>query len=502
MSISTEPPPLLTGPGAPATPGMVPGTGSPEARPGSIAELLADGGPEPEAPLRRVRFPWAILLGCLLLGGGAVAAPWIAARVGPGAATAPVDLLTHTVQRGALKITVTEDGSLASDENVDIVCGVGGGATIVWLIDDGAQVTAGTELVKLDDSTLSESVTAQRIAHEKARAACITAEKDYAAATIAVQEYEEGTYKKDLRKAESDVKAAGERLQACRNGLEHGQRMFRKGYIAPQQLESLEATVERARLDLGTTEIALDVLQRFARPKMTTELTSKRDAAAAKRDAEKAALELEEAKLERLTGQLERCVLKAPKDGLVIYANERSYDATSEIKVGTKVNEGTTILRLPDLSRMRANVEVHESKVDRIRTGMKARLRVQGRPFDGVVSAVSNRPQSNWYSSAKKYVVQVRIEGEAVDLRPGLTAEVEIIVAELADVVTVPVAAVVEQAGRTWCGVRTATGVERREVTLGQGNDMQVVIERGLEPGEVVVLDPREILGEPPAAAG
>jgi hypothetical protein len=150
---------------------------------------------------------------------------------------------------------------------------------------------------------------------------------------------------------------------------------------------------------------------------------------------------------------------------------------------------------------MRANVEVHESKVDRIRTGMKARLRVQGRSFDGTVSAVSNRPQSNWYSSAKKYIVQVRIEGEAVDLRPGLTAEVEIVVADLVDVIAVPVAAVVEQAGRTWCGVRTGTGVDRREVKLGQGNDMLVEVEQGLEPGEVVVLDPREVLGEPPAPA-
>ena len=38
----------------------------------------------------------------------------------------------------------------------------------------------------------------------------------------------------------------------------------------------------------------------------------------------------------------------------------------NEIKNGAKVNEGTTIIRLPNLSRMRADVEVHEAKVDKI----------------------------------------------------------------------------------------------------------------------------------------
>ena len=92
--------------------------------------------------------------------------------------------------------------------------------------------------------------------------------------------------------------------------------------------------MERADLDLGTTEIALDVLERFAKPKMITELASKRDAMEAKRDSERAALELEKAKLERLSSQLSKCTLKAPKDGLVIYANERNRQADEHLEKG------------------------------------------------------------------------------------------------------------------------------------------------------------------------
>jgi HlyD family secretion protein len=366
------------------------------------------------------------------------------------------------------------------------------------MVDDGARVTEGTEIVRLDSSVLAESVTAQRIAFEKARAAKIQAEKDYAAAVIAVEEYTEGTFKKDLRKAESDLTAAKERLQATRNTLAYGERMFRKGYITPQQLDAQKSSVARAELDLGTAEIALDVLNRFARPKMVTELQSVRDAAEARRDSEHAALELEQVKLERLTSQLEKCTVIAPKDGLVIYANDRNRDRESEIRAGAKVSEGKTILRLPNLSKMRVDVEVHEAKVDKIRVGMKARVRVQGREFTGEVTAVANRPESSWYSTIKKYLVQVRIDGNTEELRPGFTAEAEIIVADLVDVIAVPVAAVIEQEGRFVCAVRRGDAVERREVSLGQGNDRLVEIVSGLEEGEVLLLNPRAALGDEP----
>lgn len=465
----------------------------------AIAGILGDpSGDDPVLQARGGRrFPWRTLVLLAAAGGLAAASPWVLAHIGRGdAAEALAKMPSYTVERGELRISVTEDGSLVSDENVDIVCGVAGGATIVWLIDDGARVTEGTELVRLDSSKLSEDVSAQKIAFEKARAAKIQAEKDYAAATIAVEEYTEGTYKKELRKAESDLTAATERLQAAHNALDHGERMFRKGYITPQQLDAQKSSVERAELDQGTAEIALDVLERFAKPKMITELQSKRDAAEAKRDSEIAALELEKAKLERLTSQLAKCTVTAPKDGLVIYANDRNRDRETEIKNGAKVNEGATILRLPNLSRMRADVEVHEAKVDKIRPGMSARIKVQGREFVGSVAAVANRPQSNWMSTAKKYVVQVKIDGNPEELRPGFTAEVEIVVADLKDVIAVPVAAVVERKGQFFCAVRTGESIEPRDVMIGQGNDKMVEIVSGLEPGDVVMLNPRSALGE------
>jgi multidrug efflux pump subunit AcrA (membrane-fusion protein) len=467
-------------------------------RPESVAAVLAElASAEPlddePRPRRRARWKWPLAAGVLLALAALGAAGLIMLR-GRFDARSASALMTHVVKRGELLITITADGSLDSADNQDIKCEVAGGSTILWIIEDGKEVKAGAELVRLDSSKLEEDLNQQRIAYEKARASDIQAEKDYAAAKIAVQEYLEGTFRKDLQEAESKVAVALEGLRSAENGLLHSQRMFRKGYITPLQLEAQQFAVEKGRLDLGTAQTGKDVLVRFTRPKMVQELESKRDAAEAKRNSEKASLALEESKLKRKETQVKKCLIRAPKAGMVVYANERMYfgDRQGEVKEGMTVHEEQTILRLPDLSRMQVKASIHESKVDQLSRGMRARIRVQDREFQGRILLIANRPESNWFSqSDKKYPATVEIDGKPKGLRPGMTAEVEILVAQLSDVLSLPVAAVYEHDAQAFCYVKSGRTTEKRNLVLGQGNDKFVEVKAGLQGGEEVTLNPR-----------
>ena len=127
---------------------------------------------------------------------------------------------------------------------------------------------------------------------------------------------------------------------------------------------------------------------------------------------------------------------------------------------------------------------------------MPAVVRVQDLKFSGVVTSVSNRPESNWFSTAKKYTVGVRIDGQSEALRPGFTAEATIIVADLHDVIAVPVATVIEDGEEFVCAVKKGKGFERRVVTLGKSDDRFVEIVEGLQEGELVFLNPETVLGE------
>ena len=117
----------------------------------------------PAAGVQRRSLPWAwLVVGLVILAAGFVLWPRLLPLISQqNAAVDPEGLPLHVVERRDMLITVTEEGSLVSDDNVDITCDVAGGATIIELVDDGARVTKGMEIVKLDDSVISENATAR-----------------------------------------------------------------------------------------------------------------------------------------------------------------------------------------------------------------------------------------------------------------------------------------------------------------------------------------------------
>jgi RND family efflux transporter MFP subunit len=407
--------------------------------------------------------------------------------------------LTHTVRRGELLVTVTEDGNLESASNLDIKCQVAGGTSILWIIPDGSEVKAGDKLVELDSAALEESINQQRILYEKARSTRIQAEKTFEVAKLAVREYLEGTFKKELQDAEKLITISMENLRSAQNSMEHAERMFRKGYVSNLELEGQRFAVERAQLELDSATTARDVLVNFTKVKMLQDLESQRDTAEAQMKSEMAAFDLEESRLKRLEAQLEQCTITAPTDGMVVYANEqrgRFGQDQSAIEEGAAVRERQTILKLPDLSKMQVKVNVHESKVEQLRAGMRARIRILDREKTGSVTNIANQPEpSGWFAAnVKEYATFVRVEGDPENLRPGMTAEVEILVAHLKDVISLPVAAVVEQGGEYVCWVKEGDSIEKRRLELGLSNDRYIEVKDGVSEGEVVLLNPRAVV--------
>lgn len=417
----------------------------------------------------------------------------------PGAEVKPVvSATTHTVQREQLLVTVTEDGKVESAKNVDIKCEVAGGSQILTIKPDGVLVEKGDELVTLDSSTLEEQLRSQKGVYEKALAAKIQADEDAAAAAIGVEEYLEGTFKKGIQDCEATITIALENLRSSENILQHSLRMSRKGFVTPLQVEADQFAVQRAQLELESAKTAKTVLEKYTKAKTLKELEGKRDAAKARARSENASVELEKGKLDRLTGQLAKCIVRAPSSGMVVYYKESSRFGSqgSQIQEGAAVREHQTMIQLPDLSRMQARVPIHESKVELVKPGMRAILKVLDKQFQGTVVMVSNQPDSKSFFQAQvnDYPALIQIDGSVEGLRPGYTAEVEILIADLKSVLTVPVSAVVEQGGQHKCWIQTASGSEERPLVLGMTNDKVVEVKDGLSEGDKVILNPRAVV--------
>jgi hypothetical protein len=145
---------------------------------------------------------------------------------------------------------------------------------------------------------------------------------------------------------------------------------------------------------------------------------------------------------------------------------------------------------MPDLTKMQIKVGVHESIVKRIKPGMTAHIAIPGRTMVGEVTTVApvTRPAIWWSGNVVKYDTIIRLPS-LPGLKPGMSAEVNIVIDQHEDVLTIPVTAVVETAQGAFCWVQTADGTERRSLELGDNDNDFAVVLAGLHPGEVVVLD-------------
>jgi len=459
-----------------------------------------DGGQPPRAPQRRISSIWMVGGVLLLLAGAAVGANkyWNLSFSGEHDS-----FVVTPVVRTSFLVTVTEDGNLESASNVELKCEVEGGTTILEIIADGSLVKKGDQVVLLDGSQIEENLNLQKNTVGKAEAAMISAKNEFEAAKISVQEYLEGVYLQSLQTIESDITIAQQNLTSSENMARHSEEMVRKGYTTPQQHESNVYAVKKARLDLEKQQTAKKVLEQFTKVKTQKDLESKRDTAEAKMKSEIAAYELEQAKLKRLEANLKKCTLIAPQDGMVVYANDmssggRGGQMTPKVELGAAVRQYQAIVKLPELSNMQVKVQVHESKIELLHPGQRARIRIQDRELQGTVTRVGSQPEaSQWFGGgAKEYAAFVKIDGNPGGLKPGMTAEVTILVDEKKDVLCVPVQCVVGKGSKSYAWVQSEAGVSARELLLGGTNDSVIEVKDGLKVGELVLQNPRADMPE------
>jgi hypothetical protein len=150
---------------------------------------------------------------------------------------------------------------------------------------------------------------------------------------------------------------------------------------------------------------------------------------------------------------------------------------------------------------MQVSTAVHESVLDQVHAGLKAIIRVDAFPersYAGTVKSVAVLPdQGGWFSSdTKVYQTVVTIDEKVKQLKPGMTAVVEIDVEKLPSVLSVPIQAIVQRGSSNWCYVKAQSDLQRREIRLGKTNDKFVEIVEGISEGEVVVLNPMSLVEE------
>ncbi|MCA9166103.1 MAG: efflux RND transporter periplasmic adaptor subunit [Planctomycetales bacterium] len=454
------------------------------------------------------------------------------------------ELVYHTVQRGALDLTVTERGNLESQDNVQVLCEVDdvsgdgiNGTPIVWIIDNGASVAEGDLIVELDSTPLQERLDAQVLRVEEQRSQLTQAEVQFEnqitqnettlmeaelavkLAELALKQFgheEAGTFQIDLQDIELQIQEAEAGQMIEQTNLQGVEQLYKLGYRSVGELNEARLNNLRAQRQLATAISKRRELVEFEYEKKKMELegalvssrqalkqvgldnTAKLAQVQAKLSAAQLQFAKEEELLTRYRDQVARCKIYAPQDGMVAYWVENGRYRRDEIRAGAPVRPRQPILTLPNLKKMQVRTSVHESVLDQIKKGLPATVRVDAFPdmqYTASVNTVAVLPdQGGWLSSdTKVYQTIITIDEDVQLLKPGMTAVVDIHAAHLDDVISVPVQAIEQVGQESWLYVDQKGAPIRRSVTLGMTNSKFVEVRSGIHAGERVVLNPGAI---------
>jgi multidrug efflux pump subunit AcrA (membrane-fusion protein) len=460
-------------------------------KPSSIIQPLAakqKASPEKSGGLGRTLFA-VVMIACI-----AIAIAYISDAPAPQSATTH---LTHTITRGALQVTVTEQGALESSDNTEITCKVRGQNTITWVIENGTYVEPGDELVRLDTLYLEEAIS-DRIKYANwTRSGAENWRANMQLAEISIEEYLEGDFETQKLNLEKNLRLSESNLLTAQSMLEHAKMMHERGYVSELEVDKKDFNVRQAQLEVEVNETQIDALINYTKKTRLETLNGAFKAAEAQFKASDERARADVMRRDQALEEYEHCIVKAEKSGMVIYPQADAWKDAPEIAEGATVHKNQVLLLMPDLDKMQVKVGVHESIVDKIKAGIVARVTLPDKTLEGEVISVASvaSPAGWWTGNVVKYDTIVKLPS-AEGLKPGMSAEVELILAEHADVATIPVAAVLETQEGYACWVPTPEGPQRRTLALGDSNDQYIVIESGLDEGDEVYLNPLAFVEE------
>jgi RND family efflux transporter MFP subunit len=369
--------------------------------------------------------------------------------------------LITTVKQGEFTVFVTTAGELRASSFVQIQAPAGMqqanafNVNIQRLVPEGTLVKQGDFVAELDRSTLAQRLAEVSLALQKAEALNEQAMLD---STL------------NLSKAREEIRNFELALEERRLAKEQAI------YEAPTVRRQAEIELERAERQLAQARV---------------DYVTKVEQAKAKMSEVGSDVQRQRNLLSIVQSVMQGFTITAPAEGMVIYVKEWNGRKRSS---GSRISPWEpTVATLPDLSQMESITYVNEIDVRRIAVGQEVSITLDADPsrrLQGTVSAVANVGEQRPNSDAKVFEVKVTVADADTTLRPGMTTGNAIRTARIADALSVPLEAVTSTEDVPYVYKRSGVRIIKQEVETGVMNENEVVIRRGVQAGDQVLLVP------------
>lgn len=402
-------------------------------------------------PRRRLSSPprWMVVLAGLAV--VALIAGIVVVRLRAGAAPA---YTTAPVTQGTLVATATASGTVNPQDTITVGTQVSGTISQLF-VDYNSKVKAGQVLAKLDptqfQAALAQAQANLAQAEGQANAAGATAQgalsnvsatQAQAAAQLATQQSDQAA----IANAAANVTKAQAALAVAQQTVARDKQLLAGGFIAPATVDTDNSNLVAAQSGVSSAQSALAQSKLAANAAAAQSKASYAQAAqsadaanssAATAQANQAAVAAAEANVQQAELNLQHTVITSPVDGTVI-ARDVSVGQT----VAASLQTPTLFSIAQDLGKMEVDVAVGENDIGNVQAGDAVDFTVLAYPnrvFHGTVSQVRENPTT--VSNVVTYDTVVLVDNRQGLLRPGMTANASIHVAQAKNALIVPIAA-------------------------------------------------------------
>lgn len=454
---------------------------------------------------KKKRWIWIIVVVLVIAAIGA----YVVSNVQKNAVELTADLQTEAIDVGDLTATIGATGTLRANQTAYVVWETNGIVENVFVVV-GDDVEKSAQLAQLELASMNQSVIlaeADVLAAENALDDLYEGfsdlkvshkQQEIAALEDQIMDYNNDVYNQLYRADENDIKQAEANLFLAEDKLDKAQDNF-------EPYENKKDTVTKATLQGILSEAQQNYDSRLRSYNYMTGGINPQDLAVAETNLALAQAQLLQAQIDLVD------LLAGVQDSDVSAAEARVVAAEAtvgmryaetpiggmvtavESKIGDQVNTGTVAFRVDDLTALMVDVMISEVDINQVSVGQEVFLNfdaILNKTYAGVVEEVALVGVSE--SGAVNFEVTVAVTEADDEIKPGMTAAVDIVIDSLEDIVLVPNRAVRVVDGKRVVYVLKSNGsMEAIEVFLGaSANSYSELVGGDLSKGDKVVLNP------------
>jgi HlyD family secretion protein len=198
--------------------------------------------------------------------------------------------------------------------------------------------------------------------------------------------------------------------------------------------------------------------------------------------------------VERAETALSKMKLTAPVAGIVSLVMVPRMEGPTPFKAGDRAWPGAPIAELPDTSSLRVSSRLDETERGRLDVHQPVTVHLDAIPdrqFTGKIEAISTIASEDYTAGwpiPRNFDLRITLDELDPRLRPGMTAQVTIIVDRISGALIIPVQATFQKEGETFAYVWDHSNFRRQVIEVSKRSGDRVVVAKGLRLGERVAL--------------